>query len=296
MDPEHRTIRSVELCRITTSDGLLLDGSLQRPMGATQSPPQVDAYLLIHGTGSNFYAGGVLESFAAGALQAGSAVQRINTRGHDGISSIAVIDGPSRKGGAAYETISECRLDVAAWLDLLTSHGYARVALVGHSMGAVKAIYAQALDRHASVRAVIAISPPRFRHGNFMTHEKAEPFRADHQRAMRMVEAGHGDELMPVTQPLPMLLTASGFLAKYGAHDEYDIVRHLPNVDVPTMVMVGDQSARTSPAFDGLPEALDQLAEREPLLTFRLVKGADTNYRGCLDRPFLIADEWFAAL
>jgi hypothetical protein len=127
-----------------------------------------------------------------------------------------------------------------------------------------------------------------------MAHPKADAFRDDFARASEMVAEGRGEELISVKQPLPLELTAAGFLAKYGPHDDYDIIRHLPKLAVPTLVIVGDKSVATSPAFDGLPQAMEQLAASYPLLSFELVPGADTNYRDCLDEPFTIAAAWLS--
>src|SRR6266568_139242 len=113
----------VEFARVETADGLFLDGALQRPQPT--GPLPVDAFLLIHGTGSNFYASGVLATFAQQAVAQGTAVLRVNTRGHDGMCSI-----PSRtasvKGGATYERISDCPLDLTAWVNWLATVGCAR--------------------------------------------------------------------------------------------------------------------------------------------------------------------------
>ena len=68
------------------------------------------------------------------ALAAGLAVLRINTRGHDGMTQIPGRKG-SQQGGATWERISDCTLDLAAWLSFLQSREASRVALVGHSMG-----------------------------------------------------------------------------------------------------------------------------------------------------------------
>ena len=134
----------VELCRTRTSDGLFLCGQLMLPNETMQSMLPVNAFLLVHGTASNFYVGGVLETFAEQAVATGAAVLRVNTRGHDAMASIPSERG-SVAGGAAFECIAECCFDVTAWVDLLVARGLSRIALVGHSMGAVKAINASRL-------------------------------------------------------------------------------------------------------------------------------------------------------
>ena len=75
--------------------------------------------------------------------RAGSAALVVNTRGHDGISSTNAPVG-RRLQGAAYEIVDACCHDVAAWLAWLRERGYRRLGLLGHSLGAVKAIYSQA--------------------------------------------------------------------------------------------------------------------------------------------------------
>ena len=55
----------------------------------------------------------------------GCAVLRANTRGHDGVST-AVTPRGGRRLGAAYETIDDCRHDVAAWVDFLRQRGFSK--------------------------------------------------------------------------------------------------------------------------------------------------------------------------
>lgn len=281
-----------ELSRVVTSDGVSLEGMLFTPDGAASELP-VSALMLVHGTGSHFYAAGVLECFANQAVEAGLTVLRINTRGHDLVSR-----NPGQKGsvlgGAAYETISDCRLDLPAWIEFLSDRGHDRIGLAGHSMGAVKALYTAANEPHPAVQGVIGISPPRFCHKRFLQNPDCGPFREDFQKAEDLVARGQGDRLMTVRQPLPMLITAEGFLAKYGPHDDYDYVKHLPGVRCPTLILIGSRSAETSPAFAGVPEDVQSLiAERPELpLSFELIDGADTAYSNCHNQPFHHAEPW----
>lgn len=287
---------AAELCRVITEDGLPLEGLLQ-PGTSSETGFPVSALVVVHGTGSHFYAGGLLECFARQAQDAGLTVLRVNTRGHDLVTRISGRQG-TVWGGAAYETISDCRQDLAAWIGCLAERGHSRIGLVGHSMGAVKAIYAQAHDRHPAVGCVVGLSPPRFFHERFVSHPACEPFRADLQTAHALVEQGHGDQLMRVRQPLPLLLTAAGFLAKYGPHDNYDFLKHLPNVNCPSLILVGSESVRTSPAFAGHPDDLRQFLAEHPAqhLTFELLEGADTGYSTCQDQPFQHVERWLRKL
>ena len=284
----------MELIRVKTADGLLLDGSLQSK-SLVEASPNRTVWLLVHGTGSNFYSGGVLQTFAEQLVIAGHSVARINTRGHDIISTLSG-GRPPLSGGAAFESIADCVHDLRAWVDELIRRDFSRVVLVGHSMGGVKAIFSQAHDPHPNVVAVVGVSPPRFCHAEWQSSPQAQLFRDHFARATELVEAGRGDELMLVQQPLPLWLTAAGFLAKYGPHDDYDFIPLLPRRTCPTLLIVGTESVAASPAFESVPAAVRELQPSMPHLDLRLVFGANTGYSGHLDEPARLALEWFASV
>lgn len=288
------------LQRVETADGCLLDGSYRALKAAASNGLLSRAFggeadfLLVHGTGSNFYHTGVLETFSAQASASAGGAWRINTRGHDGIVSIPGRRG-SRPGGATHEVISECVHDLEAWTQRAAVNGRG-VVLVGHSMGAVKSIYYAATKHPSAVVAVIAINPPRFCHAMWMRHPRADAFRASWNEARARDAAGQGDSFLSVTQPVPFLATAGGFLAKYGPSDEYDIARLLPQTKCPVLVLVGTKSAAASPAFDGLVETLEGISPRPENLTVQSVEGANTGYSGMEHVPFERAVDWMERL
>ena len=283
-----------ELCRVTTQDGLLLDGVLRTPPSRRSDLP-IDACLLIHGTGGNFTAPGMLEAFANQAYAGGIATLRVNTRGHDLMARIPTERG-SVLGGAAYENIADCRHDVTAWIKFLGDHGCRKIAVVGHSMGAVKAIYTLARNPVEHVACLVAVSPPRFSHAHYQRHKLAGQFREDYRRADALVGRGEGETLLQVRQPMPLVMPASGFVAKYGPHDDYDIIKHLPHVRIPTLMLIAGESAKSSPAFDGLASELQRTATERPWLTVREVEGADTTYAHHLGAPFEHLMDWLPGL
>ncbi|MFN0199002.1 MAG: alpha/beta hydrolase [Planctomycetaceae bacterium] len=281
-------------CHVVTPDGVRLDGLLQTVREGnrrTDSTTPIDLFLLLHGSASNFYASGVLERFANDAVADGVDALRINTRGHDAVSQLAG-PGKLRLGGAAYEVVAHCRYDVYAWLDEFYRRGYRRVCLVGHSMGGAKSLYAQAYDRHALVKAVVAISAPRFCHRQLMDDPRTQNFRDDWARAQELVAQGCGEELIRITQPMPLLIQASGFIAKYGPGDRYDFLKLIPRIDVPVHVIIGGETLKTSPAFGKLDEQLQSLQASCPHLSLSVVSGAEMNYRISPERPFEIASRW----
>lgn len=285
--------RNCELVRVTTADGLVLDGALVVSRGAGTLP--VDAFLLVHGTGSNFYAPGVLEIFARQAAGAGAAVLRVNTRGHDGISSIP---GPGHavRGGATFESIGDCVHDLRAWIDLLAARGCRRIVLVGHSMGGVKAMFAQARDPHPHVAAVLAISPPRFCHDRLANGPRGEQFRSEFVRMQELVALGRPDALVPVNFPLPFVATPAGYLEKYGPDDPYDYLPCLQKITSPVLVLIGSESAETSAAFAGAAEALAELRRASPHIAVEVVAGANINYANGQNVPFERGARWLGTL
>lgn len=284
---------TVELARVETADGLLLDGVLLRPHQTGLLP--VDAFLLLHGTGGNFYAPGVLETFANQASADGIAVLRVNTRGHDGICSIPGRHGTA-KGGATFETVSDCTLDVGAWVDWLEGRGFSRLILVGHSMGGVKAIYSQVHSRQTVVRGIIGISPPRFSHESLTIHSRGGKFREEFTRASELVARGQGETLMAVKQPLPFVATAAGYVEKYGPENHYDYVPLLARLACPALILIGSESIRTSVAFDGLPEAIAAAVIDRSKIICEIIDGADINYAGCDTVPFVRTRAWVQTL
>jgi pimeloyl-ACP methyl ester carboxylesterase len=288
---------NVELIRTKTFDGVVLDGSLcrSRSCEASESSGSPLVWLLVHGTGGNFYSSGVLQVFAEQLAHSGITVARINTRGHDIISALPGGRLPL-SGGAAFESIADCVYDLRAWLDELIRRDYQRIVLVGHSMGGVKAIFSQAHDPHPNVVAVVGVSPPRFCHSEWQSSPQATPFREDLRCATDLVASGRGDELMLVQQPLPLWLTAAGFLAKYGPHDDYDYVPLLPRLTCATLLIVGTASVESSPAFASVPDAVRQLQASYTHLHLQLVPGANTGYTRHLDIPARLAGEWFASV
>lgn len=273
---------NVELCRVTTSDGLQLDGAFH-PSAAEKSSAPVEAFLLVHGTGGNFYAGGVFEIWTRLSLVAGIPVLRINTRGHDGLA-----------GG---ERVPDCVYDLAAWVDWLAMRGCRRIAVVGHSMGAVKTLFASVHQPHGSVAACIALSPPRFCHTVLMADPRYTSFRDAWQRSVALVAAGRGDEWLSVTQPLPLVITAAGFIEKYGPEDRYDFVPWLERLSEPTLFVFGEQTVATSPPFAGLPELIEQKLPRMAAGSeLRVVADGDMAYQSSPEEPFRRAMEWLNSL
>src|SRR5205823_5319742 len=152
-----------------------------------------------------------------------------NTRGHDGIST-ASTDRGGRRQGAAYEVADECRHDLRAWLDWLRQRGGPRVGLLGHSFGAVKCLYALTHEPDATCACVVALSPPRLSYSTFCTSAHATTFLETFQRAEALVQQGQPNSLMEVTLPLPYVISAAGYVEKYGPDERCNFLRFVAQV------------------------------------------------------------------
>ncbi|MBI2825685.1 MAG: alpha/beta fold hydrolase [Planctomycetia bacterium] len=269
----------VDLVNVTTDDGLRLDGALHAPPPDVPTSLGVDAVLCLHGTGSNFYASNMMASLVAAMRDRGAAALAANTRGHDGISTTSAPLG-RRLQGAAYEIVDACRHDVAAWLAMLRNRGHKRLGLLGHSLGAVKALYAQAHQTDRDVAWIVAISPPRLSHAEFAAGSHGETFRRDYAQAEAMVREGRAEALMEIRYPLPYAVSAAGFLDKYGTDERYNVLGFVGRIACPLVITYGTAELPTSVAFRGMPEAFEEHARGRADRHVALVAGADHFYAG----------------
>lgn len=267
----------IELVETTTADGVRLHGALFVPemQPQTNLPPR--AVLILHGAGGNFYGSTLFAGLISAINRLGTAALSVNTRGHDAVST-AVTPSGVRMYGAAYEVVDDCRHDVAAWLEWLRRRGYRWLTLMGHSLGAIKAIYSQAQAADNDVRAAIAISPPRLSHSHFAASSAAGEFLPEFGEAARLVEEGRGDTLMSVRFPIPYLVAAAGYVDKYGPAERYHIVRHARQVTCPMLFTFGTIELRRGVAFEGLSDELNELAGQGSDLTVAVIAGADHFY------------------
>ena len=272
----------VDLVQVTTSDGLRLHGALELPETPPAEPQAVDAWLCIHGTGSNFYAASTLAGLAPKLVAGGAAVLRANTRGHD-----VICTGPSAVGrpwqGSAFERVDESPRDLIAWIDFLRERGFNRIGLLGHSLGAVKAIFTLAAESPPEVALLVAVSPPRLSHEQFLRSSKGEIFRQTFDAAAALVRDGRGDELMRVTFPLAYYASAAAYVDRYGPEERYDVLRLLDRVRCPTLVTYGSREVHLDVAFGGMPEEVANLARVAPALKVAVIADADHIYTGCHD-------------
>jgi pimeloyl-ACP methyl ester carboxylesterase len=283
----------VELVQAWTADGVRLDGALAVSKSAgPERKPTVDAVLAIHGTGSNFYSGTLFEGLTPKLLADGTAVLRANTRGHDVISATATLAGPKRLG-SSLEQVDDCRHDLAAWLEFLASRGYQSVALVGHSLGAIKAVYFAAYVAHPALKRLMAISPPRLSYSYYLESERRDEFEAHYRTAQEHIASRRGETLMEIRTPLPFLVSAASFVDKYGLEEKYNILRQIGRISVPALFAFGGVELEEV-NFRGLPEAIGAAAKSGQNVRVVTIAGANHIYTGQIEELAHKLRAWLA--
>ena len=100
------------------------------------------------------------------------------------------------------------------------------------------------------------------------------------------VAAGKGQQLIPVTRPIPLTIAAAVYVDKYGSVDDFDYTRHIPAVPVPLLVTIGaregvDPTAAPIIPFAGTTEYLPALGKQNPHMSHLFIPGGDHWYAGC---------------
>jgi pimeloyl-ACP methyl ester carboxylesterase len=285
----------VELLRVNAADGIRLDGALRAPPEAMTTQLSLDALLLVHGTGANFYASSLLDAIAEHFVARGVAALSANTRGRDILYTAGTSAGP-RRLGAACERVDDCRLDIAAWLGGLAERGFRRIGLMGHSLGAIKGVYALAQPDAPQVACLVAISPARLSYDYFCGSPAADVFQATLARARQLVDAGRGETLMEVEFPIPYVVTAEGYLDKYGPGERFNVITYVPRLKLPTLFVFGSSEVQNHVAFRGLPEVIEAAAQGpaapNPLVQVATIAGGDHVYSGVRSELLARVERW----
>ena len=260
-----------EVCELPTSDGEMLHGLLFTPEEGGGSSDL--AFVLVHAVAMNFYTGPLPVVGQLLAEQGYSALS-MNTRGHDWICRAG--EG-TEFGGATFEAIEDCLLDLDGGLAWLGERGYARFVLFGHSLGGVKVLYYQGHCLRSDVSEVVSCSTPK----HFYSHRLQEqPDFAGHiAEAEALLAAGRGDELLQAPAGSGMgLFSARTYVNKYGAEERTDVRPHAARLGCPLLATAGSRE----PAFVEHARELAAAAGSEGGHCV-VVEGAEHFYRGYTD-------------
>jgi hypothetical protein len=159
-------------------------------------------------------------------------------------------------------------------------------------MGAIKSLYAVAHEPQLAPACVVAVSPPHLAYSWFCENEERDRFLDHFRAAEQLVDSGRGAELLEVTLPLPMLISAAGFADKYGPAEKYDYLSFIAAVPCPILLMLGEKEVERNVAFRGAPARLAPLAEKRPNLAWQIVAGADHFYSGVRESAWNCLESW----
>lgn len=304
----------VSLVYVKTETGIRLDGALHKPANATR--PQlgvVDAagkqgmssatqaahpseiVLMIHADGDDFTSPSILETVQNLFLEQGRAVLRINTSGKGVVNYYNVHKGAERHG-TVYEIVHDCLGEIDTWIAWLRRQGYERVTLVGHRLGAVKALYygAEGVDAKI-VKRIVALSPPRLSHAFFLENDPEGLFVRDFAEAQKLLKAGKPLAYFEASYPAPDLTSAQTYYDKYGPEERYNVLAFARKISCPALFMMGSLEERGLVVARGLTKDLRLLADDRPNIALEVVAGANCFYSNVREKAVIALENWLTS-
>jgi alpha/beta superfamily hydrolase len=188
--------------------------------------------------------------------------------------------------------VDDCRQDLAAWVQWLTQNAGPRVGLLAHSLGAVKAIYALSRAPQPAVGCLVALSPPRLSYSAFCQSPQGPAFLETYKSAERLIQDGRPAALLEVQLPLSYVVTAAGFVEKYGPDERFNFLQFVSSVPCPTLITFGSLETESNMAFQGVPEALALLAARHRNLQVEIIAAGDHFYSGVRQELVRLVEGW----
>lgn len=125
---------SIEIVKFTASDGIILDGILNKCGENTNK-----ILIQIHGMISNCFKKRE-RTIAQKVEKMGIDTLCFNNRGSEVVRYIKS-ETESFLGGTAYEKIEDCYYDIVGAIEFALSLGYENIYLQGHSLGSTKVVY-----------------------------------------------------------------------------------------------------------------------------------------------------------
>ncbi len=277
-----------ELVRIETEDGLGMEGVVIRPAsGATRPVPVV----WTHGLTGKFYERHCL---AIGRALAGKGFVFVsgNNRGHDFGTVYTKADGTRVLAGGGWEKLDECPHDISAWIRFTLGLGFRGVALLGHSLGAIKVAHYQGTRQDPGVVGLIAASPPVSGVG------RSDPSLL--AQADRMIAEGRGQDLLPwgSSRAGGGTWSAQAYAARVRLPgDVYGVEQKDPavaRITCPILVCYGTEEEWVGGAAD--LELIRRNARSAPRVDTLMIQGGDHSYLGHWPEVADAIADWVATL
>ena len=262
-----------DLISVTTPEGIPLSGAYFA--GSGNGRANADAMVFLHGDGGHFYAPlnlGLGEFIAA----SGVAFLAANRRGHDLVSHGAK-GGPL--AGYAFESVADSRVDFRSWLDCLVERGHKRIVIGGHSGGAVRSVYAQAMEHYDEVVGVVAVSPGEYHHET-VAGLHGDDFVVAFEQAERDVARGRPETLSVPGVPWGSMWSAGAYVDCFNQDNRYSVSAHAAGTGCPTLFVFGAAECSGPETLPVCGTARDRLeAARLPNAEVRVIDGANHGYQ-----------------
>ncbi len=260
-----------ELVSIESEDGLPLEGAVIRPASAVTRPL---ALVWVHGLASKFY-GRTTIPLGHSLADHGYTFVTGNNRGHDFGTVYVRKNGERLLAGGGWELFSDCPLDIGSWVSFAIARGFRGVALIGHSLGALKVAYYQSQRQDPRVVGLVAASPPA---------RNRQPDPALSALAEQMVSDGRGRDLLPwdISPAGGGTWSARAYHNRVRTNtDVYGTFTPDPavaSVTCPILALYGSDEAWVGSEAD--LQTIVQNARLAPRVETRMIPGADHSYTG----------------
>ena len=271
-----------------SEDGYLLEGATITPDDGGKGKLPV---VWMHGFTGRFYEEHTV-AIGRRLAERGHLFVTGNNRGHHLAANVVnKRGGEPMRGGAWYEKFDESPRDYSAWVGFAVALGFPRVVLVGHSLGAIKAVHYMAERQDERVAALVSASGP--------VHIGGRVRQATEQVALaeRMVAEGRGLDIVP-SEIAPMSVSAQTVLARSRVNlDVYGLYggdAPVAKVRCPVLFVLG--SAEPNIAVEADLATLTKNAGASSRADTLYVEGADHIYTG---RELPVADgigDWLEKL
>jgi pimeloyl-ACP methyl ester carboxylesterase len=283
-----------ELVSCVTADGIRLHGAWHP--GYQEGPLRGVTLVTVHGAGGNFYSSHLFRVCTPSLLSLGVSVLWTNNRGHDGL--VNTTWGRQGRQGAAFEIVDECRLDLQAWQKWLTQHAAAdRRILWGHSLGAIKSLYALSREGDAETLGVIACSPVVLSRSEFKTGPHAAEYQTDLARAQALIENDQGGELFAIRHPIPLWISARSYLDKYGPEERYNFLKFLNQVACPVLLTYGKlELTQSATGGEDMATKIHEAAPHRSDIEFCAIEKANHFYTDGIDELAQHMERWLLSL
>ena len=283
-----------EIVSTMSSDHLRLHGFYRRSESRLMTSTtcgSVDAAVMLHGLGGNFYSSRLLNHFSDTLMKLGISVVIANTRGHDMINT-STWGGRSRSNGAALENVADAKFDIEGWTEFLLDKGHTDILVFGHSLGAIKSLHAQAHQPHTKVRSIIGLSPTRLSYSKLIDSPRGELFRETIQKCTKLIDEQLGETPIHVPFPYPTWMTPKCYIEKYGPAESFNWIRFVNQVEIPTLLVFGQKELDNDPAFEGVRSELVELRDGWNSLTIEEIEEADHFYTSKFEMVSDVMTRW----